>query len=301
MYRAKLNTERWKRQSAGHRADAPCSSVLYVLLPFSFSLLTLLASCNEPFNPMQQNNLYPFSIHGYLDASQDTNWVRITAVRDSLFLDSPEPLDAVVTLEHLESGHTVKMNDSLFRYIPANTYAYNFWTDMNIEPEQTYRLNVRRSDGVVSSITVTLPSEFTDPYFMAGTRPFRVGVDTLFIRNVQYLADVEVLYHVVFHVPRGDVPRILSFRHLSDTLANGSIHGRQVRINTGPHFAAFAGMDPLTILKRKVKVSSAGPDWLNFSALDKNLISLPEGTSNVEGGTGYLIGIVSNTIEWPME
>jgi len=268
-------------------------------LPFAFCLFTLITACNEPFNPIQQNDQYSFSIHGYLDASQDTNWVRITAVRDSLFMDTPEPLDAVVTLEHLESGHTVTMNDSLFRYYPGSTYAYNYWTDMGIEPEQAYRLTVRRSDGTESHTSVTLPSEFPQPNIVRTAISQRY---LLHIYNVQYLADVQVIYHLDLHrgLESGDIRRAVPFRHLADTL--GGHHTlKQIGINTRPHFDALFGLLPYTIVKREVKVSSAGPEWIHFSGLDDNLISLPEGTSNVEGGTGYLIGVVSNTIEWPVE
>ncbi len=311
MNRVKSNSERWKRQSASHRVGDSCSygktrhassnpGTFFSLLPFAFCLFTLFTACNEPFNPIQQNDQYPFSIHSYLDASQDTNWVRITAVRDSLFMDTPVPLDAVVTLEHLESGNTVTMNDSLFRYFPGNSYAYNFWTDMNIEPEQAYRLTVRRSDGAESHAEVTLPPEFPQPNIIhANTRSFRY---MLHVYNVQHLADVLVIYHLILHrgIEVGDIRRAVSFRHLADTLS-GPQSLNQIGINTRPHFDALFGLLPYTIVKREVKVSSAGPEWIHFSGLDDNLISLPEGTSNVEGGTGYLIGVVSNTIEWPVE
>ncbi|MCC5906749.1 MAG: DUF4249 family protein, partial [Balneolaceae bacterium] len=267
------------------------NSISYVLFTFAFSLLTLLtlAACEESFNPMQQNDQYPFSIHGYLDASQDTNWVRITAVRDSLFMGPDTSLDAVVTLEHLESGQKVTLEGSLFRYF-GDHYAYNFRAVMELEVGQNYRLIAKRSDGAESSATVTLPPEFTTPYML----PMM-----LIIPEIEHLADVQVLYHMIFHLAEGDTHRIISFRHLADTVP-GTSPGKQVRINTRPHFEFFRFLDPHTILKREVKVSSAGPDWHNFSEIDENLISLPEGISNIEGGTGYLIGVVSKTILWPI-
>jgi len=317
LHGVKPNSEQWEQQSAVHGAGAACcsgskrqgypNSVSNIFFTFHFCLFTFIAltACNEPFNPIQQNDQYPFSIHGYLDASQDTNWVRITAVRDSLFMDTPVPIDAVVTLEHLESGHTVTMNDSLFQYYPGTSYAYNYWTDMNIEPEQAYRLTVRRSDGAEGYAEVTLPPEFPQPIILPGTSRFQTDI-RLQIHNVQHLADVLVIYDLILHYPDlGDVPYVYTSRHLADTL-RGSYSIKQVSIDTNPHFLAITGLIlcyecSYTIVKREIKVSSAGPDWLPFTNLDKNLISLPEGTSNVEGGTGYLIGVVSNTIEWPVE
>src|SRR5690625_6403028 len=68
---------------------------------------------------------------GYLDASADTQWVRILPVREELFLE-PRPLDFIVTMEHAESGESIVMQDSLFSYFQG--YAWNFRSEMDIRP-----------------------------------------------------------------------------------------------------------------------------------------------------------------------
>jgi hypothetical protein len=120
--------------------------------------LLALSSCDSSFEPIQENDRYIYSIYGYLDAAADTQWVRVMPVHEKLFA-GPEPIDATVTLENLESGESQVMNDSLFQYA-ANTYAWNFWTPMELEPTGTYRLTAERSDGVTSHVTVTLPESF---------------------------------------------------------------------------------------------------------------------------------------------
>ncbi len=284
--------------SYGKTRRGSFSSVLHILLTFHFCLFTLLtlAACEESFNPMQHNDQYPFSIHGYLDASQDTNWVRITAVRDSLFLEEPAPIDAVVTLEHLESGESSAMNDSLFRY-EGGYYAYNFWTDMKLEPEQTYKLTVQRSDGAGSQTTVTLPPDYPLPHIRAGSS----NLDTLVVNGVQHLADVQVLYDVKYHYSQvstsDDAINTKKFRNLTDTLRVLHFQQKHVLINVNHHLNAFyMGPIPYSIKKNKITVFSAGPEWVHFSELDENLLSLPEGASNIEGGSGYLIGVISKTI-----
>jgi hypothetical protein len=308
LHRVKPNSEKWNQHNAVSRAGASCSygktrhgsfsSVLQLLLTFLFCLFTLIAltACEESFSPMQHNDQYPFSIHGYLDASQDTNWVRITAVRDSLFLEEPAPLDAVVTLEHIESGESAVMNDSLFRY-EGGYYAHNYWTDMKLEPEQSYKLTVQRSDGAESRAAATLPPDFPLPQI----RPGRFNRDTLVVHGVQHLADVRVLYDVDFHYSEistsDDVLNTYNFSHLADTLRGFHYHQRRIMIDVSFHLNAFfMGPIPYTINKNKITVFAAGPEWIRFSGLDENLISLPEGASNIEGGSGYLIGVISKTI-----
>jgi len=283
---------------SGTKRQGYSNSVSNILFTFAFSLFTLItfAACEEPFNPIQHNDQYPFSIHGYLDASQDTNWVRITAVRDSLFLEEPAPLDAVVTLEHIESGESAVMNDSLFRY-EGGYYAHNYWTDMKLEPEQSYKLTVQRSDGVESLATVTLPPDYPLPQI----RPGRFNRDTLIVNNVQRLVDVRVLYDVYYHwselTTSEDVLQKFTFKQQVETLSDFQHNQRRIMINVQFHLDAFP-LIPIrhTIKKNEITVFSAGPDWIHFSDLDENLISLPEGASNIEGGSGFLIGVISKTI-----
>ncbi len=92
----------------------------------------MLSSCDPVFEPMQENDRYFFSIYGYLDASSDTNWIRVMPIREE-FLMEPETIDATVTIKDLSSETTTVMNDSLF-YYGDNAYAWNFWTAMPLEP-----------------------------------------------------------------------------------------------------------------------------------------------------------------------
>ncbi|MDZ7694856.1 MAG: hypothetical protein U5K69_27685 [Balneolaceae bacterium] len=131
--------------------------IYYCLL----SSVLLFSGCDSPFEPHQENNRYHFSMFGYLDASADTQWVRIMPVRDSL-LYNPGEIDATVTLEELETGKTVTLNDSLFHF-SNNRYAHNFWTTESLEPSGTYRLKAERSDGAASHATITLPADFSTP------------------------------------------------------------------------------------------------------------------------------------------
>src|SRR5688500_8241129 len=95
-----------------------------------------LISCEEPFEPLAATDLV-FSIYGHLDASADTQWVRVMPLRESL-LTTSGPIDAVVTLQELETGTVVEMSDSLSRYTvflaDGRFYAHNFSTTMPMVP-----------------------------------------------------------------------------------------------------------------------------------------------------------------------
>lgn len=69
---------------------------------------TLSVACEAPFDPFGENAIGPFSMYGYLDLNADIQWIRVTPIRQA-GLAGPEPIDAVVTLEHLGTGQVVSL------------------------------------------------------------------------------------------------------------------------------------------------------------------------------------------------
>ncbi|GAA5520829.1 hypothetical protein LQ318_03755 [Aliifodinibius salicampi] len=130
--------ERWTEQNNSSRFTHYV--LLQNLLCLIFCLL-IVSGCDQSFQPLKENTQYYFSIYGYLDASADTQWVRVAPARKQLSTDTiPE---MTVTLEEVETGNSSVMHDSLFQ--PANKFNYiNVWTTMDIKPEHTYRLVVER-------------------------------------------------------------------------------------------------------------------------------------------------------------
>lgn len=134
-------------------------SIYYPLLTACF--LVALSGCDESFQPLRENERHSFSIYGYLDASADTQWVRVTPVREQLEQPTSKP-EMEVTLNRLQDGDTIVMNDSLLLF-PDGFHVLNAWSATDIEPGQTYRLLAERPDGAVSSLTVTTPDDFPMP------------------------------------------------------------------------------------------------------------------------------------------
>lgn len=268
-------------------------SIVGILL---FSLFVIIPGCNQPFDPFQENDRYLFSLFGYLDASADTQWVRVMPVRKTIFLE-PKPIDVVVTLEHvMDGGKTVVLNDSLFHY-GSGAYAWNFWTTMNLEPTQSYILKATRSDGEYSSATVTLPNDFPQPYIE--TDPDR-QLEYVYISGIENLADVHSNHRIR---GKGSVNNLLyTFSHKQDTIAV-SLQRDEYIVRISPSEATtflkqYYEEEPFDVLKREIFIANGGPNWPYYPNIDEEIIALPDGISNVENGVGYVAGIVSKTLIW---
>lgn len=245
----------------------------------------------EPFEPLQENKRHFFSVNGYLDASADTQWVRVMPVRESLGMDTDLPVP-VVTLQHMESGERMVMRDSLFQF-RGNRYAYNFWTEMQVYPMHTYRLTVAGADGRTSSAEATLPEDFPPPQFRAP----EFDADILEIREVEKLADTRVTYRIR-HIQSGEVfewvfPQLQNSRFIPPATYRVAIHAGAMQAKIEESYCG------IVIIERNVLVAAGGPDWPDFVSLDKYTVTLPDGDySNIENGVGFFGGIISKTFPY---
>lgn len=250
----------------------------------------LISSCESPFEPIQENERHYFSINGYLDASADTQWVRVMPVRESITLEPELPIP-VVKLEHLQSGESVVMDDSLFHYA-GDRYAYIFWTTMQVQPLQTYRISVTDSSGRSSHAEATLPEDFPVPQF----REPEFGADILIIQGVEKLADVQVVYRI--RRDRTGQEFEASFPYLQQSIF---IPQTTYRVPINPDFGRSRIREmycDISVTERNVFVAAGGPGWVDFLSLDRHTIALPDGVSNIENGVGYFGGIISKTFPY---
>ncbi|HEX6071199.1 MAG TPA: hypothetical protein VFZ18_15305, partial [Longimicrobiaceae bacterium] len=133
--------------------------------PVGLLALLLVTACDDTFTPIEASALR-YSLYGYLDASADTQWIRVSPVRP-LAITSPEPLEERVTLEHLGTGRIVELRDSVFRQQAldpdlgsATFYVHNFWTTEPIAPGATYRLTVTKTGGPTAETLIEVPPEY---------------------------------------------------------------------------------------------------------------------------------------------
>lgn len=256
-----------------------------------FIIVLLSAGCDETLEPMEPNEIYFYSVNGFLDVSADTQWVRVMPVRETI-----NPLTEVqeipeVTLEHLESGEMVMMQDSLF-VLGDNRVLLNFWTTMEIHPEQSYKLTIEGPDDRVSSARTTLPGDYPMPFF---SQP-EFNADILIVREVQRLADIQVIYRIEMH-DSGIIfdiryPHLQNSIQPQETLYRIPIEATELQLSLQESYCNF------TVLERNVFVASGGPGWPEFVSMDRHTIALPDFISNVENGVGFFGGIISKTFPY---
>jgi len=275
-----------------------CRHLPILLLLFCAIIFT---ACDETFEPLAENDRYFFSMYGYLDASADTQWVRILPLRKGLEM-LPDINGTEVTLHHVETGASSLMKDSLFTF--AGRSVWNYWSDMNLNPDQKYRIIAKNPDGNISSSEIQLPEDFTTPIIttILPTNLNSIQPFSLRIEGINNLADIRTIW--VVEENHSLKTHSFNFPHRNKaTLIENEIYSVNIDpMNDMERIARYFHPDfnealaLFKVIKRQVFVASAGPDWLKFSDLDDMLISLPDGISNIMNGTGYMVGVVSKTI-----
>ncbi len=262
---------------------------------------SLVAACEEPFEPIAESDL-AFSIYGNLDAGADTQWVRVMPIRASLET-LPDAIDAVVTLEEIETGMTVQMSDSVFRFQPrflgeTDLYAHNFSTTMPIVPGRQYRLTATRSDGASATATVRIPT-FESPTMqvIVGVAPTVQGN----IRGTRYLAMVlgrEII------PPECQLPLPFHQEFLPVTTpARSADDDHRMQLSwpiLGPRPSYVSYPPPCDMEAKRVLAIATPEPWQFPPTMDDRLLThMASAVDNVEGdGLGFLAGIYTHVFPY---
>ena len=251
--------------------------------------VAFLSGCDDTLKPFKENDRFIFSIYGYLDTSTDRQWIRV--------INLQEPVDraggginGTVTLEHLESGEKMILHDTLYRFSDIH-YAYNFRADMEILPENSYQLTATREDGAFSSVTIDIPRDFRDPFFLVEDNP--ENPDILWVYDVDNLADIQIRFTV--HHPITEAVQPMAISLIQGARAVGE-NNHRVFVDKQSIITATRDLEDVEIRDCRLYVASAGSDWIDFASLDPELIALPDGVTNIVSGTGFVIGINSRSI-----
>ena len=277
------------------RRTAP---VLPSRLPAVLLVSALAAGCDDTVQPLHEDENAVFSMVGYLDLMADTQWVRVMPIRETLFL-GPDPIDAVVTLEHLGSGRVVTLNDSLFAFsggpLDGVAHVHNFWTTEPLEAEASYRLRAARSDGASSTAVVVMPPELEMLFLDHGSNRRRgPPLGRLHVRAERVLF-LEILYTV--GTPSTDGRDILPATPVAAgahwTFTSG-VPGTQ---GIGVNADSLPRPDLVDMFRWEIRIVTGRSDWPYHPGLSDPAVTLPSTMpSNVENGLGFVGGVATRRI-----
>lgn len=238
---------------------------------------------------------------GYLDASADTQWVRITPFRNQLSQPPEKPV-MKATLVDLEQDKRSVMNDSLFLY-PDGFHVLNSWTTANVEPGNSYQLVVESPAEGESRVTVTTPKDFPVPKMSIPDIDLCYAVVTF--KEVERLADLQYRWYVKVTRPGWEYYRYF-YVNYKNNVSQGApgeyrliFDLRAARASIKGEMSLFPANTTFEVLRKELFVASGGPEWISYEELrsiDDLSYALPEVFANIENGVGYMFGIVSKTI-----
>jgi hypothetical protein len=262
----------------------------------------LLTACDQSFEPLGENPSV-FSMFGVLNASADTQWVRVTPIRESVG-NAPSSIDATVTLEHLESGAVVELRDSIFEYagddpdVVAPLYAHNFWTTEPILPGGTYTIRATRSDGSSSFGTVKVPVSVSRVVLAIAPHPL-TAQDNLRLESDGHVAILQVLHQEEQIIERQGLTRLT---RTAGGLSRVNIHRAFLPVDpqlpppppAPPPLPRICTQDRICAVRMFI---SALPWPFNELAPDE-VATHTEGISNIEGGTGFIGAVITHTVPY---
>ncbi len=289
-------------------------SVSLVAFVVVVAALFSVISCDPSFEIFEESDL-AYSVFGILDASADTQFVRVEPVQDTA-LAGIGSIDARVTSENLATGETAVWHDSTFFIGATGVAVHNFWTAAaGIEPEGTYRFTVQReSDGASSAAEVTLPPAFPKPE-VAGGRPAlpqatcgeTAAPTTITVEGVERLGGVRVDYDYLTCVCGPD-PGCRRRRTTTYPLAGATRTGEgawQIKVFWSDDIPGLQGFRVTEVYSFRVTVASVSEDWPETEGrLPPGDPTQPfpplGGPSNVDSGLGFLGGAVTRFVDVPI-
>jgi len=280
-------------------------------------ILGVASGCVDSFEPFKASDNLHFSIFGYLNADADTQWIRVTPIRQSVFT-TPDKLDATVTLENMGTGVTIELNDSVFRFQTAleggsASWAHNYWTDAPIEYGATYLLSVVAANGETTTAVVPVPDELGDVVILTrATNPHFSGLVLQHFLRVQneYTPMALVIHYVSDRAPAlhagtftdcpfdPGAPRVYSIRQtklptttIGDTIEMEISKTLQSTLLATDTFPAYC-----VVARREVMIASPGFVWPTGSQYSPSAPALGNLPSTLDGGVGFVGGLATRTV-----
>ncbi|MEM8601535.1 MAG: hypothetical protein AAGF99_16595 [Bacteroidota bacterium] len=264
-----------------------------VLLPAAALLLT---GCEDAFDPFEDVEVR-FSMQGYLDVSADTQYVRVSELQQSAFAN-PE-VNATVVLDDLDRGTAVTMRDSVFTY-ENGAQLHNFWTATPIRPSTTYRITSTAPDGVAASATFATPAAVPIPELESGLSEFSSPknpptAQSLTLFEVEKVADLQIRYELA--EPTTVIQ--LSYADRLNRAPNGRLTlALNAYADVQQALTGTTGAICPSLNRAQILLAITTEAWPDFRLIDIEQLVLPATATNVEGGLGFVGGVLTLGTEW---
>ncbi len=281
-----------------------------VLVLWSFVLAGgLLAACEDSFiDPFANDEKY-YTLFGYLDESKNFQPGSLHSVRVVPIARTPQDItstfdpnaliDAKVVSIDLDTGQEVRWAHTLQR-LADGTYGHVFQARLFVAAGATYRLEVRRSDGIVARadtrvpITTSVTPVAQEPVLTNGAMRQEV-----LLPGVRSLWDVDIVYSIgdsicfqgtPFNVAYGRVGTATDAGWRLTVNLTDDIRELEQRLGTTDWRLCSIG------IRTRIMDSAWAPPGGEF---DPVTLALPASLSNVENGYGYFgsVGLLQTT--WP--
>jgi hypothetical protein len=254
----------------------------------------VVAACDESFDPTAPSD-FAFSVFGYLDASADTQWIRVMPIRP-LKVTSRDALGATVTLEHLGTGRIIELRDSLFRFSSSSdpdigAYVHNFWTAEAIEPGAAYRFSARREGKEPAEAVVEIPRDYEVEVAINQVRG-RGVTDELRITGVKHLPFLTTAAYF-YDGCEWDVSKVWYDRRSADdgthliAIGKHEITFPEGRVTCGGTWIA----------NRELWIVGSAAEW-PAGGYSQRALGESGLTSNVTNAVGFLGGVLTKVIPY---
>lgn len=255
-------------------------------------LLFGLTACETGVDPVIETDV-PFSMYGLFNPLSDTQAVRVYPVDGTLIRNSGGALGAIVTSTNLDTGEQHSWTDSVVTF-DNGEIGHVFWSDLQVDFEERYRLVVERADGRQSEVSTVVPP-FTNVVAEEGDAgTFELPIPVTWDRAPN-LIDITVTYRTTGGVSVAEYG-------IRQTEVDG---GRQVIINFREDTrqilleAIVGGSGPVRFDEIEVSAVVTNSDWVPPDGrFDPNILVEPGTFSNVENGFGFVGSGYRTTIQF---
>jgi hypothetical protein len=241
--------------------------------------LFVTSSCNNTFDPIQQDHPYAFNLYGFLDVHADTQFVRAMPILKVLLPQQSDSIDYQVTITRTSTQEIIQMIPERIDFGIDLSY-WNFLTSIPIYPNESYLIRSMNSEGVHSSVLVNTPNSLAEPVVNDYNTVDESGLITGIYSDT--IVSVGMLY--TYTIGLDDYVYTTYVSHLDEgLLSNGSYRYR---------FRNFTKLPRnYRMIKREFHIVTASTSYPELMDLSFDEMTIPSLVTNVENGTGFVAGI----------